>query len=112
MWPVAPGSLIVSDRREEEEADAGGKARMESKKSAVFPWRTSQDSTSEANFLLTRSSSPVMPIVMRRLDFGEGAGDSTRAVAVRRSLWPMCRWSNVPPTATEWCGGGGWRGSV
>src|SRR4051812_42563608 len=112
-WPFGPGSLIVSDLREkEEEANAGGKARMDSKKSAVFCWRTSQDSTSEANFLLTRSSSPVMPMVMRRLDFGERDGDRTRGVAVRRSLWPICRWSNVPPTATESWDGGGWKASV
>ena len=51
-WPFGPGSLIVSDCREEEEADAAGKARMDSKKSAVLCWRTSQGFDLGGEFLV------------------------------------------------------------
>ena len=76
---------------------------MESRKERTFAWRVDQDWIVEAWDLEVRREGDVIPIVIVR--FGEAVdGSRSMAVAVRRSLWPRCRWSKVPPTAIEVCG--------
>ncbi len=70
--------------------------------SAVLCCRICHDSRTEACFLFASKASVVMPMVILREAEG-GRGEARKMVNVRSNLWPMWRWSKVPPTATEWC---------
>lgn len=87
---------------------------IECRNERTFDSRVDQGWRTEGLDLLSRREGAVIPIIRvwfswsccLGLEFGDGKNDGTSgsrsmAVDVRRSLWPRCRWSNVPPTAVE-----------